>query len=230
MAARCQKRRDAWAIVPVKRLLAAKQRLSRVLSSSERAELATTMLLDVLTTLIATQDLAGVVVVTGDPTAARLARALGAIVVSDTVERGMNEAVIQGMEALDLSNSSAVIIPADVPFATVEEIGSIVRFLDVYFFVLASAPSDGGTNALAMRIPNSIIPRFGANSFLRHKELAKRVGPNCKELHCHGLGKDIDRPEDLVVPANFGDRNRTAALIKKLDLGKRLGVNELFIA
>jgi len=52
-----------------------------VLSRSERAELARTMLHDVLTMLCGTQQLAGIVVVSGDSTVAKLAMLFDARVV-----------------------------------------------------------------------------------------------------------------------------------------------------
>ncbi len=72
-----------WAIVPVKRLSRAKQRLGCVLSRNERVKLARTMLHEVLTTLCATPEVAGTIVVTGDPMVANLATLFEARVVTD---------------------------------------------------------------------------------------------------------------------------------------------------
>src|SRR6186997_1530146 len=110
-----------WAVVPVKRLSLAKQRLAPVLSRHERAELARTMLHDVLTTLCATPDVSRTVVVTADPEIAKLATLFDARVVGDSAETGVNAAVLLGLQALD-SASAAVVVPADVPFATAADI------------------------------------------------------------------------------------------------------------
>jgi hypothetical protein len=56
-----------WAVVPVKELADAKQRLSSCLSPEERRALATIMLEDVLDALSAVKQLAGIIVVTVDP-------------------------------------------------------------------------------------------------------------------------------------------------------------------
>ena len=63
-----------WAVVPVKELAGAKQRLSSCLSAEERRTLATTMLEDVLEAVSAVRELAGVLVVTVDPAATSLAQ------------------------------------------------------------------------------------------------------------------------------------------------------------
>ena len=73
-----------WAVVPVKELEGAKQRLSSVLSPEERRVLATTMLEDVLDAVSAVHELAGVLVVTVDPAATSLATRYGARIVTDS--------------------------------------------------------------------------------------------------------------------------------------------------
>src|SRR5438045_453395 len=157
-----------WAVVPVKRLSLAKQRLAPVLSRNERAELVRIMLHDVLTTLCATPGLAGTLVVTADPAIAKLATLFDARVVGDASEAGVNAAVLQGLQALDPS-SAAVVLPADVPFATAGDVRAVIGELSRYPMVLAPALSDGGTNALAMRRPDLIAPAFGEDSFAEHQ-------------------------------------------------------------
>jgi 2-phospho-L-lactate guanylyltransferase len=164
-----------WAIVPVKRLGLAKARLAPVLSRSERAELARTILHDVLTTLCGTQQLTGIVVISGDSTVAKLATLFDARVVGDVVESGVNAAVQQGLRTLDRS-SGALIVPADVPFATAADFQAVVGELGQSAVALVPALSDGGTNTLAMRRPDLIAPSFGDNSFVRHQALARDVG------------------------------------------------------
>src|SRR5947207_5256531 len=137
------------AVVPVKRLSLAKQRLAPVLSRRERAELVRTMLHDVLTTLCATPEFSGTVVVTADPEIAKLATLFDARVVDDTAEAGVNAAVLLGLRALDPA-SAAIVIPADVPFATACDMRAVIGELARCPIALAPALSDGGTNALAM--------------------------------------------------------------------------------
>ena len=59
-----------WAVVPVKEIEGAKQRLSSCLSPEERRALASVMLEDVLDAVSAVRELAGLLVVTVDPVAA----------------------------------------------------------------------------------------------------------------------------------------------------------------
>ena len=212
---------NIWAIVPVKRLGLAKARLAPVLSRSERAELARTMLHDVLTTLCATPQLAGIVVVSGDPTVAKLATLFDARVVADVIESGVNSAVQQGLKTLDVSSAGALVVPADVPFATAIDVRAVIRELDQHPIVLVPALSDGGTNALAMRRPDLIAPSFGDDSFARHQALARDAGLGCGVVRSEGLGRDIDDPCDLVPWAGSKKFSLTAALLAEFRLPDR---------
>jgi len=120
---------QVWAIVPVKQLSRAKQRLSAVLSAQERIALARAMSYDVLATLSATPGLSGILVVTGDTTVVRLAAQFGAVVVGDVMEAGVNAAVAHGLRAPDVSDAAVLIVPADIPFATPADLQSVLAGL-----------------------------------------------------------------------------------------------------
>ncbi len=221
MAERAESLPEIRAIVPVKRLGLAKQRMAPVLSQSERTMLARVMLNDVLATLHATPELAGIVVVSSDPMAEELAKQFEARVVADVVETGANDAVQQGLATLD-DKTAALVVPADVPFATVEELQAVIKSLAQHDLVLTPARSDGGTNALAMRARDLIATSFGEDSFARHVALAKEKNLRCGIVRCDGLGNDIDRPEDLVFSSAPDRRLLTSALLAEFDLAARL--------
>lgn len=210
-----------WAIVPVKRLSRAKQRLGCVLSRNERVKLARTMLHEVLTTLCATPEIAGTIVVTGDPMVANLATLFEARVVTDVLETGINGAVQQGLKTLDAS-SAALVVPADVPFATASDLRDVIGALDRHAVVLAPALSDGGTNAIAMRAPDLIVPSFGDDSFARHQALAQAAGIDHGIVRNEGIGRDIDCSDDLLPWAGIKKFSLTAALLAEFNIAERL--------
>ena len=213
-----------WAVVPVKRLSQAKQRLAPFLSRNERVKLARTMFHEVLATL-STSSLAGVVVVTSDPMVANLASLFDARIVHDDMETGVNAAVQQGLQILN-SAAGALVVPADVPFVTSADLQAIVGELQCHPVVLAPALSDGGTNALAMRRPDMMVPSFGEDSYLRHQMQSRAKGFSCGIVNSHGIGRDIDRPQDLVAP--YARRySLTAALLAEMNVLARLGVEAL---
>lgn len=212
---------DVWAVLPVKRLDFAKQRLAPVLSNAERIMLARTMLHDVLLTLAATPELRSIVVVSSDPMAEELAKQFDARVASDLSESGVNAAIRQGMKLLEPS-AAVMIVPADLPFATVDDLQAVIANLRQYPVVLAPASSDGGTNALAMRSAGLIAPSFGEDSYARHQAQARQNNLTCGVVRSDGLGHDIDRPEDLFVPAPQKKSSLTSALLAELDIAARL--------
>jgi len=217
--------RCIWAIVPVKRFSAAKQRLRFVLSESERARLAEAMLCDVLNALRPLSELGGVAVVTADDAAAEIGRGFGARIVADRLEAGVNMAVAQGLQAVHAAEASVAIVAADVPFATSDDIAAALADLPHHPVVLAPATTDGGTNLLAMRRDGLIEPSFGEGSFARHCEIARSVNLSCGVHRTAGLGHDIDRPEDLRVPPG-GNATRTAAVLEGLRIGTRTADRE----
>jgi 2-phospho-L-lactate guanylyltransferase len=214
------------AIVPVKAFLRAKQRLSSVLSAQERALLSEAMLLDVLEMLVSVPQLESIAVVTADPAAAQIAASFGARHVPDLLESGVNQAVVQGTEAVGYGQRPVAIIAADVPFATSGEIAAALSCLEHNDVVLTRAEADGGTNLLALRRADLIEPCFGEGSFAQHRDQARIRNLNCGVLDAQGLGHDIDRPRDLLPPTGT-DGRRVRALLGHLNIIARLTAEQL---
>jgi 2-phospho-L-lactate/phosphoenolpyruvate guanylyltransferase len=212
---------EVWAIMPVKRLIHAKQRLSAVLLPHERAKLARTMLHDVLTALREAAGVEGIITVSADPAVTKIARMYDAQTAGEAVECGLNAAVWTGLKAIERRPGGALIVPADVPFATPAELCTVAGELAHYPIVLTPATSDGGTNALAMRAPESMAPHFGENSFERHRACARAEGLDCGIVRVAGVGHDIDRPRDLIISADLGGGTQTAALLAELNVTAR---------
>ncbi len=118
----------AWAIVPVKALGEAKQRLSGVLPPEARRRLMLAMLHDVLATLAQVERIARVLVVTPDAEVAGVAQQLGASVLREEQARGHSAAAAAGFaHALANGAVQALAVPADAPCVTP---GELSRLLD----------------------------------------------------------------------------------------------------
>jgi len=79
---------DIWAVVPIKELEGAKQRLAPLLSPTQRRDLIEVMMGEVLQAVVEARSLAGVMVVTLDPQATAVARRLGARSTGSAVRGG----------------------------------------------------------------------------------------------------------------------------------------------
>jgi 2-phospho-L-lactate guanylyltransferase len=216
---------QVWAIVPVKRFSLAKQRLSAILLPHERVKLAATMLHDVLTALRAAAEVKSIIVVSADPMAAKIAEIYEAQIAGGAVECGPNAAVWTGLNAIEQRQGGALVVPADVPFATPAELRKVIAELARNPIVLTPATSDGGTNALAIRSPDLMSPRFGEGSFKRHRACAYMEGLGCGIVRAAGLGHDLDRPCDLAFSTDLGKTTQTAALLAELRVLARLNAN-----
>lgn len=206
-----------WAIVPVKPFDGAKARLAAVLSASGRRRLAKAMLQDVLDALVATTELAGILVVTHDEAAARLAQNLGAEVIDDVSGCGTNAAVAQGLQFLDSrGRRGALVVPGDVPLMTTDDLREILAYARACPVVLVPAMRDGGTNLLLTQPPGLLPPCFGRDSFARHVAAARALGIEPCILHPEGIGLDIDNPDDVAALIAHPSSTRTHDVLRQL--------------
>lgn len=215
-----------WAVIPVKPLRGALRRLTSALEAPVRRELQVAMLTDVLTACAGARDLAGVLVVTSDPDAAALARAIaGAQVVPDhDPPRGMNAAVARGLAAVaDAGAEAALVLTADLPLARPEDLAAIVAAGPSGPSALLVPSADGtGTNAMLLRPPGVLEPRLGPDSYARHTGQARRRGVVSARLALPRIALDIDTPADLTTLVAGGGVGETLAVCARLRIVERL--------
>jgi len=195
--------RPVSAIIPVKTLSQAKRRLAPVLPDAARARLVLTMLEDVLAAVAQVESIGRVVVVTPDARVAELAQGMGAVVLRERRAAGLNAAVRRGLaDAAAQGDSQALVLPADLPLATPEELRRLVEAdgdaSSQASVTLAPAGDGDGTNALCLAPPDALEPGFGPGSFLQHLAQAVAKGLEIKVLRLPGLARDIDQPRDLA--------------------------------
>jgi 2-phospho-L-lactate guanylyltransferase len=195
------------ALIPMKELAQAKQRLSGVLDARQRAELALAMLTDVVTAAIDSGSFDLVTVVSADSEVSWHARELGArpIVEPATLRtRTGLQALNAGLTfaqrylARRVGISDLVIVPADVPLVSPGDLYGIVEALgdDAPRAVIVSS-ADNGTNALAMRPAEAVPMHFGPDSAAAHVTAAHEAGVGVVTLAVEGLRFDVDSEDDL---------------------------------
>ncbi|MDA0169556.1 NTP transferase domain-containing protein [Solirubrobacter taibaiensis] len=215
------------AILPVKSFSRAKQRLGQAFP--DRPALAAAMVADVLDALAAVPSLDGVIVVTAEPIAARIATEMGAQVVHDPAESGQSDAAARGVAAAlagaggDASGAGTVGDAAAAGGAGVPGRRIIVgapaeRVLlvpgdcpaldpdEVEALLARTAPvvivpdrHGTGTNALLLSPPDVMAPAFGEGSFERHSNLARAAGTVPQVADVRTLGLDVDTPDDFAA-------------------------------
>ena len=203
-----------WAVVPVKSTGNAKQRLAAALPQTQRSALALAMLEDVLEALANARGLAGIMVVTIDPTARELAQRYGAQISADQATEGHTTAVLGAARALAARGDAMLTIPGDVPLVTSEEIERVIaEHRRGRRFVIVPARDELGSNTILAAPADAVPLRFGDNSFFPHLTAARACGIEPVVLPLPGIGLDIDTPEDLVAFLARPSRTRTRALL-----------------
>jgi 2-phospho-L-lactate guanylyltransferase len=191
----------AWAVVPVKRFAAAKSRLADVLDGNERARLARAMFEHVLGVLTASEDVAGITVVTDSPEIEAEATARGAMALSDPTGAASLGALVDHAlsEVAGHADGPALVLMGDLPDITALDIRQIVRELERVDVVVVRDARGDHTNALGLHLKTRWPTWFGhPNSFRRHSDGAARAGLSVSVPELPGIAFDIDTPEDYA--------------------------------
>lgn len=202
-----------WAIVPVRDLVAGKQRLTGVLAPDLRQRLVAAMLEDVLAAAAKAPGLAGVAVATNDARAMELGRRYGARLLPDGV--GLNGSLDDAAKALIAAGAEAIIVlPSDLPLVCADEIARAVdRLAQGEMAVLAEAGADGGTNLIGYRAAAAIRFRFGVASFAAHRQAFRAMSVEPAIIDAPGLAFDLDRPDDVIYLRRHGDDTRAGRVL-----------------
>jgi 2-phospho-L-lactate/phosphoenolpyruvate guanylyltransferase len=189
---------DIFTIVPVKPFRRAKSRLSPVMSKPLRAATARAMLSHTLDTLASCDLHLATCVISRDVTALDIARRRGSIALAES-ESGLNAALNQAREwALSHGAQAILVLPADLPLLTPNDITSMLNLLREPRSVVIAPDAHGeGTNMLLVRPPDAIHFAFGQASFYEHCAQAET---SLLALHIYRsptVAFDLDTPADL---------------------------------
>jgi 2-phospho-L-lactate guanylyltransferase (CobY/MobA/RfbA family) len=101
-----------------------------------------------------------------------------------------------------------MVMPADVPLITAEDIEQILH-MGRYNTTVVLAPdrNDDGTNVLLVNPPGFIPFAFGVGSFRRHLLLAEEAGATIKVYRSEHVALDIDQPDDLLLYQKLAGEN-----------------------
>lgn len=189
------------AVIPIKQLENAKQRLSGLLSTEDRKTLFSAMVRDVLTAVEACTLIEQVIVVTDDRSVADLAKEYGAEIRPEPLKAGLIEAVTETSSQLAAAGvSTMVFLPGDVPLVSAGDLELVLEGFGLVAepeFLIVPASDLGGSNCVACSPPDCMTFGFGEDSFRRHLRIAGNKGLQPIVLKLPGIGLDIDTPEDL---------------------------------
>ncbi len=190
-----------WVIIPVKPLRRSKSRLANVLSDDERALLNLKMLENTLNLFNDFTGINEILVVSRDPGVLSLARTFHAKTLQENGEPGLNIALKRAVYvAMAYAAQSVLILPADLPLLTREDINSIIEKLTTSPTMIISPDRRmSGTNMLLISPPDLIEFSYGPGSFERHVKQAQAKNAHIEVCQFGSAGLDIDLPEDLEL-------------------------------
>ena len=206
---------DVHAVVPVKDLGNAKQRLAAAFDQPARTALFRAMLEDVLEALSGVAALARVMLVTRDPEAIALAERHGAECLIEPENRGHTAAVELAAKALSESGAGALLqVPGDIPRVTVAEIEALIAaHAPAPAVTIAPSRDYRGSNSVLCSPPDVFPFRFGDDSFYPHLAAARAIGIEPAVVERSGLGLDLDTPDDLEAFLASPSDTRTYRLL-----------------
>jgi len=200
------------AVIPVKRLSAAKSRLRGAVADEWHQELALAMVRDTVTAVLRSAEIGRLLVVTDDPQAAAAVTALGAEAVPDRPGAGLNAAFRYGADTIAGLAGPRAALAGDLPALTGADLGDALRTAAGRSFVADTAAT--GTVLLTAPAGVPLDPRFGAGSAAAHAA----SGATGLAGDWPGLRQDVDTPDDLHEVLSLGAGAYTCALLR--DLGR----------
>ncbi|GAB3984448.1 2-phospho-L-lactate guanylyltransferase [Actinoallomurus acanthiterrae] len=210
--------RLAWTlVVPVKPLARAKSRLSGP-AGPHRERLALAIATDTVSAALRCPRVRGVVVVTDDPVAAPALAALGAHVVPDEPDAGLNPALVHGVERARLlaPDGGVGAMSADLPALRPAELDRVLEAAEEAPNAFLPDLAGAGTTLYTARPGMMFAPAFGTDSRARHRELGAR------ELLLDDVAsvrQDVDTIDDLRAALALGVGPRTASVAPLLPVG-----------
>lgn len=186
-------------VVPVKPLDIAKSRLRGRVMDAAGDRLALAFALDTVTAALASPAVREVIVVTSDTVAGSSLARLGAHVVPDKPDAGLNAAVRYAASLIDGRPVAAM--QADLPALRPEELSAALDDATATAgrcFV----PDAAGTGTVLLAAPTGVLlqPQFGPGSAGRHERTgAVRLGGEWPTLR-----RDVDVAADLVAASRLG--------------------------
>jgi 2-phospho-L-lactate guanylyltransferase len=213
------------AIVPIKSLAHAKQRLSKAVAGGTRRSLVQAMFSDVLGALRRTEGVDAIAVVTDDVIADSLARSDRVVVLADGREAGQSQATQVGIDyAAEHRFDRVLLVPGDTPLIDPTELEDLLMRCARDEIAVAVVPDrhGTGTNALLISPPGAFPPSFGPDSLERHVANARDAGLVHRVEHVPSLALDVDTPSDLAalwttVEESRRGAQRTRGTLSQLD-------------
>ncbi|WP_330282159.1 2-phospho-L-lactate guanylyltransferase [Streptomyces sp. NBC_00588] len=198
-------------VIPLKPLARAKSRLSDTAAGGLRPGLALAFAQDTVAAALACPAVRDVAVVTDDALAARELSALGARIVPDEPQGGLNAALAHGTTVVRTARpeSPVAALNADLPALRTPELFRVLEAAAEFPRAFLADAAAIGTTLLAAGPGQELLPAFGPDSRARH------AASSAVELPLDAVDsvrQDVDTGADLRTALALGVGPHTAAV------------------
>lgn len=190
-------------VVPLKPLIRAKSRLAAAPDDPARAHLALAFAQDTVRAALACTAVRDVAVVTNDQLAAEKLGALGARIVPDEADAGLNPALAHGATLVRARRPQAPLaaLNADLPALRPAELADVLSAAARSPRAFLPDAVGSGTTLLSALPGHGLSPRFGPRSRARH------LASGAVEIRLSGVEsvrRDVDTRADLAAAVALG--------------------------
>jgi 2-phospho-L-lactate/phosphoenolpyruvate guanylyltransferase len=204
-----------FAVVPVKRFETSKSRLKFFLTEESRMRLTELLLTDTISTLINSNSVDTIVIVSGDERARLIGTRMGAKFLKQDIDCGVDQAVRIGDDFSNKNGADAtIVVPHDLPLlqpAHIDKISRSSEFCDKCIVICPSLRQDG-TNILLQKPIGLIKTHYDDDSYTRHIEEALDAKASIFVVLSDNTMIDIDTKRDIEVLAKY--KSNTSAALK----------------
>ncbi|MDQ0987311.1 2-phospho-L-lactate guanylyltransferase [Streptomyces sp. V2I9] len=198
-------------VVPLKPLARAKSRLGRAAGEDARPRLALAFAQDTVAAALDCSRVRDVVVVTDDVVAGAALSALGARIVPDAPDAGLNAALAHGARVARTLRPAAAVasLNADLPALRTGELARVLDFASAFPRAFLRDAAGIGTTFLSAAGGAEFRPAFGGPSGARH------LASGAVDMALSGVDsvrRDVDTGEDLRVALTLGVGPHTARI------------------
>lgn len=205
----------SWAlVVPVKSLALAKSRLAEV-AGDRRADLALAMAADTVEAALRPASVAAVVAVTDDDRAAKVLGDLGASVVADEPDAGLNPALRHGAATARDQAPNVGALSADLPALRPDVLAHVLDAATAHANAFVPDAAGTGTTLYTATTGHAFVPRFGVDSATRHRDSG---AVSLESRASAPVRRDVDTRADLLDAVGLGVGPRTRALVRELGI------------
>ena len=214
------------AVLAVKSPADSMTRLTDVLLSAEREDLARRLYRQALAVLGSVSLLDERIVVSTDRAVLEAARHAGARILEEPDQLSHSHSAERGVEmALRLGAHTVLSAPIDVPLATsieYEQLLEVSSRLPAPSLIIVPSCDGTGTNTLVRTPPDVIASRFGPGSCERHRNAGITAGAEVRIMRPSGITLDLDTPQDLLsVEKQTTSNNDILDYLERIDAFNR---------